>query len=473
MTEPRKSKWDKGLGMLRTRGPGFLKRGVFVALGLYVCLLTGCHDADRYVLTSDDSVNVSDLFTVTVEGDTVLAADGFSETTLVARVKDVTEGPRSILFVTTAGFLRLGSRVSADSALVQTDASGVARVDLVSSRDVTTARVMASVLGVRTSLVREVSISFRAVSLDDVIRFIDVPDTAVADPDERMEVTAWISPKIEGEDRLVVFQTSNGRFEFASGDGRSRTVRADADGFAKAMLLGPDQSSEVLITATVKGFTQEAGIRFFSPPTIQFVEIPTSAPADGETLSRIAIAIPSNLQSAADRQVDFETTAGHFTVSSGPTASVQADSEDLATVFLRSPTRITLAVVTVRLQDVVEERSIRFEPALPDSIVLAIESDTFYLRPSEQVRINADLLRAPGRGLVTEGLVVSFAAVDTVGNALDRSRFFNVTPSNTEGRATAFFTPDSTAYRGLVTITAELADFPGSGRGDAVLRIVD
>jgi len=129
-----------------------------LALCALLALTSACHDADRYVLTSEDSVDVEALFALTVDGDTTLAADGFSKTRLVARVKNVTERRRSVLFVTTAGFLRVGS-ASDDSAVVQTDASGRASVELVSSREVTTARVVATILDVRPPLVREVRIT--------------------------------------------------------------------------------------------------------------------------------------------------------------------------------------------------------------------------------------------------------------------------------------------------------------------------
>lgn len=447
--------WPRGLGLC----------GVALAL-----LFTGCHDADQYVLTSEASVTVPDLFSLAVVGDSTLTADGFSRTQIVATVRNVTEGPRPVLFTTTAGLLRVGDHAPNDSATVQTDASGVASVDLISSRTVATARVFAAILGVDPPLVAEASVRFLPVAPADVVRFVALPDTSVADLASPLSLTVTISDRLEGDDRLVTFQTSDGRFEFASGDGKSRTVRADADGEATVRLVPPDEASEVLVTATVKGFTEEAPIRFSTPPTLQFEEVPTSAPADGETTSRITVAVSSG---SADREVDFETTAGVFTVTGSTTASVTADAEDEATVFLRSPTRVSVAVVSASVRGVREERSVSFEAAPPDSIVLIVEGDLFQIRPDQQVRLQARFLRAPGRGQVSEGLAVTFQAADTLGNDVDRVRFTNTTPTDDEGLSSTVFVPDSTAYRGLVTLSVRATDFPAAGRGTAVVRISD
>jgi hypothetical protein len=327
------------------------------------------------------------------------------------------------------------------------------------------------VLDVRPPLIREVSIAFTAFELDSVLHFVDVPDSAIAAPNETVELRVWISPAIEGEDRKVAFETSAGRFEFAAGDGRIRTVRADGDGLATVELIGPTEGTNVLVRATVRGFTQEAGIRFSLPPAIRFVEAPAMAPADGETVSPITVSVSPG--SAADQELDFETTAGIFTISGRPSASVPIGDDDRATVYLRSPTRVTLAVVTAALKDAKEEQQIQFAAALPDSVVVTVAGDLFRIGPADQVQLFADFRRAPGRGMVSEGLGASFHAADSLGNPVDRVRFFNVTTTDAQGQASAVFTPDSTSYRGLLTITASATDFPYGGSGTAVLRIVD
>ena len=74
-------------------------------------------------------------------------------------------------------------------------------------------------LEVRPQLVRAVSIPFTPVDLDSVLHFVDVPDSAIAAPNETIELTVWIAAAIEGEDRQVRFETTGGAFEFAEGVG--------------------------------------------------------------------------------------------------------------------------------------------------------------------------------------------------------------------------------------------------------------
>jgi hypothetical protein len=174
-----------------------------------------------------------------------------------------------------------------------------------------------------------------------------------------------------------------------------------------------------------------------------------------------------------DREVDFETTAGVFTVTGSATASVLADADDEATVFLRSPTQVSVAVISASVRGVREERALSFEAAPPDSIVLIVEGDVFQISPDQQVRLQAQFLRAPGRGRVSEGLAVTFEAADTLGNDIDLARFTNVTTTDSEGLASAVFVPDNTSYRGLVTLSVWPTDFTSAGRGTAVLRISD
>jgi len=68
---------------------------------------------------------------------------------------------------------------------------------------------------------------------------------------------------------------------------------------------------------------------------------------------------------------------------------------------------------------------------------------------------------------------VSFSAVDSLGNAIPLARFFNVIPADSDGIATAIFTPDGSGFRGLVTITATYSDVEETVAGTANVRIVD
>ena len=74
---------------------------------------------------------------------------------------------------------------------------------------------------------------------------------------------------------------------------------------------------------------------------------------------------------------------------------------------------------------------------------------------------------------MTQDLNVLWTAVDTVGAAIPRAFFFNVTQTDAQGLASAVFLADSTSYRGPVTIQVRPSDFNTGVEGLAFLRIVD
>lgn len=74
---------------------------------------------------------------------------------------------------------------------------------------------------------------------------------------------------------------------------------------------------------------------------------------------------------------------------------------------------------------------------------------------------------------MTEGLDVSFSATDSVGNTVPLARFFNATPVDSNGIATATFTPDGSGFRGLVNVIATWSDDETSVTGVTNLRLVD
>lgn len=436
----------------------------------------GCHNADRYVLTSDTSVPVEQLFLFTVQGDSVQRADGFSHVRLLAQVQDVTEGGRTILFTTTAGTLRAGNRTRSDSLFVETDLSGKAEIELVSPSAPAVAQIIASIQDVAPALTQQRNIRFTPLTAEDILAFDSLPDTVLVTGTSTTEIRVHIDPNLEGEDRRVTFSTSLSRFVFGSGDGKTRQVLADKDGVAKVTLESPEGGGEVVVTATVRGFSLEETIRFFVQPSISFVRPPTSAPADGETQSRFSVRIVSELERAENLSLEFVTTAGTLISGDqeGQRLTLMAGMQDTLGILLRSPRQVGAALVTASIGgNLSDETSIIFDVAPPDSIVVAIDPEKFQLRPNDQTTLQATLIRAPGRGQATEGLSVSFFAADSLGNAISRSRFFNVTTSNANGIATAIFTPDGSPYRGLVTITATYFDARATVSGTANVRFID
>jgi len=389
---------------------------------------------------------------------------------------DVSEGGRTVLFTATAGSLRVGDRTRADSLSVETDLRGEAAIDLVSPPESAVAQVTATIEGITPALTQQRNIRFTPITAEDILSFEELPDTVEVGASSKTEIRVRIDPGLEGEDRRVQFSTCLGRFLFGAGEGgETRAVLADEEGVATVILVSPDEGGEAVVTATVRDFSLEETIRFIAEPSITFLEAPTSAPADGFTLTQFSVVISSEWDGDESRSVEFVTTAGTLVSGDeeGRRVFLVAGERDTTEIFLRSPHQVGVAVVTASLKGREDETSIDFDLAPPDSIVVIIDSDKFRLRPHEQTNVQAFLIREGGRGRVSEGLNVSFSAADSMGSGIPLARFFNVTPADSSGIAAAIFTPDGSDFRGLVTITATYFDAEKTVAGTANVRIVD
>ena len=450
-----------------------------MATGMLCLMLMGigCHDADRFVLTSDSSIPVEQLFLLSIQGDSLQRADGFSRVSLLAQVMDVSEGVRTILFTTTAGSLRNGGRTRTDSLLVETDLQGKAEIELVSPKEAAEAQVIATIVGMVPILTQQRNILFKPITAKDILSFEGIPDKVLVGTTTKTEIQVRIDPGIEGADRKVTFTTNIGRFLFGTGtNGRTREVLADQDGVAKVTLENPATGGEAIITAAVRGFVLEKTIQYSVQSSISFVNPPTSAPADGFTMTRLSVVVSSDLDNVGNLNVEFVTTSGTLVSGDqeGQRLVLGTGIRDTVKIFLRSPRQVGAAVVKASVEGGPStERFVTFDLASPDSILVAIDPDKFLLRPNDQTTLQASLVRNTGRGQVSEGLRVSFTAADSLGKAIPLARFFNVTLANSEGIATAIFTPDGSTFRGLVTITATYTDAAARVTGTANVRIID
>ena len=463
-----------------------LNRYLPATILLLVFAWTGCHNPDNFALNSDKSPNIDRFLTLEAVGDTSLPADGFSTVELVARVGDVSEGPQSILFTTTAGSMLVGTivrtdsagtAVRTDSAIVQTDAAGQARTELVSGTRQATAQVRAKVLGIEPAVEQELRIHFNAVTDVEILTFVDPPDSAFAHGLGLVPFTVRIAPELEGDERQVLFETSGGTFPFGSDTSRVQIVQADAEGLATAHLRTPEQVGEALVRARVMTFSQERVIRFVPAPTdsvLRFVEAPEVAPADGQSLSRFSVEISPLLQQDEDRTVVFLTTLGNFVLpdDDGSTVSVRADADGVATAFLRSPNQFDEAFVQASVKGFKQQQMLQFDWAGPDSIIVRSELNRLSLAVGEQVQIEAELIRLAGRGQVTENLEVTFAVADSLGKPLDGARFVDVTRTNAQGLASAVFAVDDTLYQGRAIISVRPARIASEVVGRAQLTIL-
>lgn len=448
---------------------------------LAVLLWAGCHNPDDYALNSDASPSLDRLLTLEATGDATLPADGISAVELVARVRDVSEGPVVVQFTTTAGSLRVGTTVGTlvptdstaaaigidtvirpDSVVVRTDARGEARAELVSGPRPATARVRAAVLGVDAPIEQVIRIDFAEVPAETLLAFVDPPDSAFAHGLSLVPVTVRIGAQLEEKRPEVRFETTGGIFPFAGESSDVQIVRVEAGGRATAHLRSPEAPGEVQIRASVAGFSQHHVIRFVPAPVesvLRFVGAHQAAPADGETLTGFTVAIAPPVQSLEDRTVVFTTTGGSFlfATAGGATVSVRADADGEATAWLRSPIRFGEVVVRASVKGFTQDDRILFDWAGPDSIVVRPERSRLRLTTGEQMEVEAELIRFEQPGQVTENLPVRFAATDSLGRPLPGVRFLDVTRTDARGVATAVFVVEDTLYQGRATISARPA----------------
>lgn len=456
-----------------------LSRYFAAVLLIFPLIWVGCHDPDSYVLTSDESPKVDALFTLRAAGDTILPADGVSSLQLVAQVHDVSEGLPSILFTTTAGTLRVGAESYADSVVVPVNAQGEVRIELVSSPEEATAQVRAAAVDIRPPLEQELRVHFPAVSHEDMIVFVDPPDSAFAHGLALVPFTVRIAATLEGNEREVRFQTTQGTFPFASDStSQLQVVRAGADGMATAHLRTSDQVGEAMVRATVGAFYQEAAIHFVMAPTdsvLRFMEAPETAPADGKTLSRFAVRVSPHLQPDEDRTVEFATTAGRFVLSDSDAtkATVRADAAGVARAHLRSPSEFDEAIVQASVKGFIQQHTLQFDWAGPDSIAVSLESGRRELPADEEMDVVARLLRLAGRGKVTQDLEVSFELADSLGNRIPEVRFTEVTSTDSKGEASAVMQAGGTPYRGRATVLVRPARMVSDVVGREELVIIE
>ena len=128
-----------------------------------------------------------------------------------------------------------------------------------------------------------------------------------------------------------------------------------------------------------------------------------------------------------------------------------ATANDTATILLFSPTDVGEGIVRATVAGVSREVRIRFDRALPDTMVVAISKAT--VKDNEEVTVTATLLRT--LGTVTKDTPVTFVA--TQDNNNDQVfGFFNSSVALTDatGVATITFTPGGSGYTGPATMTA-------------------
>lgn len=283
-------------------------------------------------------------------------------------------------------------------------------------------------------------------------------DTAPADGNSRIHLTARITPEAAQTKRTIAFSTSAGTLLGGTGTSATeKTVDVDISGVARIDLQAPTTAQTVTVTARVKDqpIVQQISLSFTAvkpEAIVQFVTAPLSAPADGATESLFTVFVPNaqNLE-PAQRNVSFTTTSGKFLPDNAPTASVPINAAGQASVALRSADVATNGIVRATINGGTAEVRIEFTAAPPELIELTPDKGVLEAKFADSVIIHAKLRRRVGK--VTAGTFVTFRATTNAGAAIGLFRDQR-TATDGNGDASTTFTAGDTPYRGPVTITA-------------------
>lgn len=295
---------------------------------------------------------------------------------------------------------------------------------------------------------------------DPGAQFLQLVAQASALPaDSVSQVTLTATINADSLKRDVVFTTTAGTLVGGSGTtDTERTLTVNSSGQAFIELRSALTPGMARVTARVKDLPQVAqsvDIAFTTPgedALIQFTASPSSAPADGATSSTFVVKISPQIASSA-RTVQFHTTAGSFVRDGNDTdEDVPATADNTASILLFSPKEVGEGRVRATVAGVSREVRIRFDRALPGSIVLSMSKTT--VKDNEEVTVTATLLREIGT--VSKDTPVTFRATQDEDNDKEFGLFnSSVALTNADGVATITFTPGNSGYTGAATMTAE------------------
>lgn len=208
--------------------------------------------------------------------------------------------------------------------------------------------------------------------------------TLPADGVSRLTLVAKISSDSDADKRGIVFTTSAGTLIGGSPDSASggQLVTAAANGEASIQLESSAQIQAAVVTAADKnaaGVVATLTIQFVAVTPdneLRFVADPTSAPADGFTLSTFTVVVSPAL---VTRVVEFKTTNGTFSPGTSQDVMVPVATDNTATVFLKSPATVGNAQVTATSNNFTRTATIQFVPVTSANII------SFVAVPSGQV----------------------------------------------------------------------------------------
>ena len=281
--------------------------------------------------------------------------------------------------------------------------------------------------------------------------------TLPADGVSRLTLEARVAP--DSAQRQVQFTTSLGTLTGGTGtDGTTRQVTIDGDGVARVDLVSAPQVGTAHVTASVVGAEQVAqslDVPFVAADpgaVLRFVAAPATAPADGATASTFTVEVSPEID-PAQRSVTFTTTLGSFVAGSAAatTSPVAVGADGRASVLLYSPPAVGEALVTASVAGTSRQTAIRFERALPETILVDLSKLSVADSLDDSIMLTVTLLREVGT--VTDGTLVRFTARDASGAPFG---LFDGVTASSGGQATATFTPAGSGVRGSATFVVRV-----------------
>lgn len=295
------------------------------------------------------------------------------------------------------------------------------------------------------------------------------PPAIPADGISTSRITVRITSDDPDPSRLTVaFSTDAGTLVGGTTNAQGeQELAADAGTRAAAVelrsSLAANTTAHVTARLVAAGVAKTTAVRFDPADTasvIRFVAPPARGQADGASSHPLEVEVAPTF--AIGTQIRFTTTRGLFLPEAMTEVTRAVDGAHRVVAELQSPDTPATALVTASTPEGVPASArIVFDPALPDFIQVSIPAQT--VAAGGMVAVTATFLRDPGRGLVSAGLPVTFAA--TTGSFANQTAVLDQEPRI----ATADYLPGAAAAGTAVTITVRAAG--GGATGSTVVTV--
>jgi len=391
--------------------------------------------------TADISLIGANIGSVTVtRGSASIVADGSSETTISATVRDtaynaVADGT-TVTFTATAGDIDAATP-GTQASYAATTINGVALATLTSPTIVGSSTINATAGGVSGgTFVNFIPGAVAAVSLKAT------PSNLTADNQSTSTIVARVTDA-NGND------VANGEtisFSITAGTG-SLNLPTDTTFNGKATVIytaSDTAGTETIAAQSTNGMSDTVDVTLVAAAigSLSLSSSTSSIYADGTSQSLITAVVHNTAgQNVTDGTVvSFATTAG--TLSSDSAATVNG----VATVMLTSPTIIGSAVITGTVGGMSASDTVYFLPAAPSSISMTASPNNLTADGNSNSIIRTAVLDANGNA-VADGETIVFS-VSAGSGTLSR-----LSATTTNGIATTVYTASDTA--GTETVTAK------------------